>query len=267
MKILPKPIPDIAAEEIFEVCVGSFTDEKKRTKLLSCKGLVKSDSDSYEKTTPSSIQKFTPSVLPEEVSSAEMSKVYTDKFANQAGPGRVYYNKIMAQTNQGTCPICGVRIACTLDHYLPKSKVPTLAVTPSNLIPTCRDCNFDKHADMEFDPNKTPVHIYFDELPNVPWLFVNIGSLMEVTYYISCPNTWDAGLRNRVEQHLDFYNLHQLYSSHAAQEIADAKMLWQTLLTTGGQSALHSIICSARKSAECNDMNSWKAALYRNRQS
>ena len=83
--------------------------------------------------------RFTISELPEDVTSVEMKKVYDEKFAKAETVGRTYYDAIMAQVERGICPICGVRLASTLDHYLPKAKVPTLSVTPSNLIPACRD--------------------------------------------------------------------------------------------------------------------------------
>lgn len=112
-------------------------------------------------------------------------------------------------------------------------------------------------------PNETPVHLYYDRLPEGPWLHVNIGTNLEVTYYISCPDSWDKSLRGRVERHLDVYHLHKLYSAHAATEIEDKKRMWKKLFEYGAEQAVIDDIHEMRISAEANDMNSWKAALYR----
>ena len=64
-----------------------------------------------------------------------------------------------------------------LDHYLPKAKYPTLSVAPNNLIPSCRDCNMDKRDSASCDSQNIPVHLYFDDIPNEPWLHVTVSKL------------------------------------------------------------------------------------------
>ena len=263
MKFLNPPILEKRPEDIFECCVESYTDPEKKKRLMACKHLVEVDSESYQKLVPSQIDRFTISELPEDVSSAEMKKVYDEKFARAETVGRTYYDAIMAQAERGICPICGVRLASTLDHYLPKAKVPTLSVTPSNLIPACRDCNMDKKTDMILVPDTTPVHLYYDRLPEGPWLHVRIGNNLEITYYVSCPDNWDKSLRGRVEGHLDVYHLHGLYSAHATTEIEDKKRMWKKLIDLGMEQDVIDDICEMRSSAEANDLNSWKSALYR----
>lgn len=263
MKFLNPPIPEVKPEALFECCVKSYTDPEKKKRLLACKHLVEIDSASYQKLVPSRIDEFAISKLPEDVSTDEMKKVYDEKFAKANAIGRTYYDAIMVQVERGICPICGVRLASTLDHYLPKSKVPTLSVTPSNLIPACRDCNMDKKTDMILAPDATPVHLYYDRLPEGPWLHVRIGNNLEITYYVSCPESWDKALRGRVENHLDVYHLHGLYSAHAATELEDKKQMWKKLISLGTDQDVLDDICEMRSSAEANDMNSWKSALYR----
>lgn len=263
MKILPLPNLQVATEDLFEMCVSSYRDEYKKTRLLHCKSIVSTDAKNYRQFVPQNIDSFCVSELPENVSTSEMAKVYKDKFAAVGAVGRKYYNAIMAQAVRGVCPICGIRTVSTLDHYLPQSKIPTLVLEPSNLFPSCRDCNMDKKTAMSFDPHETPVHIYFDQLPDDIWLHVNIGTDLEVVYYISCPKDWDKTLRGRVEHHLENYHLHNLYSAHAAVEIEDNKMKWRNLFCLGAEGSLFEHIKETRVSAEANDLNSWKSALYR----
>ena len=263
MKKLSKPLQNTKPEDIFEECVSSYRDKKKVTCLMKCKGLVQSDAVLYDKVVPSELDKFTPSSLPSGVSDDDLVDVYTNKFAAAKSPGRKYYNKIRDHIALGICPICGIRTIKTLDHYLPKSKFPTLSVTPSNLIPSCRDCNMDKLDASSNDPQNTPIHLYFDDVPNEPWLHVTVGDNLEILYYVSCPDTWDVGIRNRLAKHLDIYKLHKLYSSQASNDIANSIFMWRKTLCQSSDETLRLSLMDACESAEYNDMNSWKAALYR----
>lgn len=263
MKTLPKPLLDIKVEDIYAECVQCFSNKQKREKLLSCKDLVINDSNQYDNFVPHTLESFSVSKLPQDVSKDDLTSVYTQKFAVKDSPGRKYYDAIIGQAIRGICPICGIRPANTLDHYLPKSKVPTLSITPNNLIPACRDCNTDKRADIIYDSTNTPIHLYFDTIPNDPWLFVELDDNLSATYYTNCPDTWNVGLRSRVEKHLTFYNLHKLYSIHAGEEIADKLGMWKKLIDYGGIEMLRLAIEAECKSIEQNDINSWKAALYR----
>ena len=49
--------------------------------------------------------------------------------------------KIKSIPKYNKCPFCGVGRVSTLDHYLPKTKYPTYAVTPVNLVACCAECN------------------------------------------------------------------------------------------------------------------------------
>lgn len=263
MKKLPTPLSDTNAEEIFEECVSAYRDKTKVATLLKCKDLVRLDSELYDKVIPGKIEQFQQSSLPDDVAKIDIIKVYTNKFVAEKSPGRKYYNIIREQAKLNICPICGIRPVKNLDHYLPKAKYPTLSVTPNNLIPSCRDCNMDKRDYISCDSQNIPVHLYFDDIPNEPWLHVTVGDNLEILYYISCPKTVDEGVRKRLEKHLEFYDLHELYSSHASSQIADSINMWKKVMFQSGEQALKLSLEDECESAEKNDINSWKSALYR----
>ena len=263
MKNLPTPLSDTNAEEIFEECVYAYRDKTKVATLLKCKDLVRLDSELYDKVIPGKIEQFQQSSLPDDVAKIDIIKVYTNKFVAEKSPGRKYYNIIREQAKLNICPICGIRPVKNLDHYLPKAKYPTLSVTPNNLIPSCRDCNMDKRDSASCDSQNIPVHLYFDDIPNEPWLHVTVGDNLEILYYISCPKTVDEGVRKRLEKHLEFYDLHELYSSHASSQIADSINMWKKVMFQSGEQALKLSLEDECESAEKNDLNSWKSALYR----
>lgn len=57
-----------------------------------------------------------------------------------------------------------------------KSFYPTYAVTPFNLVPSCRDCNFIKN-DAKFNKDTdAPIHPYYDDVNSIVWLKVRLLS-------------------------------------------------------------------------------------------
>ena len=62
---------------------------------------------------------------------------------------------------------------------------------------------------------------------------------------------------------LDFYNLHELYSSHANGEVANSIHMWKKTIIQSNPEVLKLSLIDECESAELNDMNSWKSALYR----
>lgn len=262
MSRLPIPPENDELEEIFVVCIGNCREAKK-TRLEPCLPLLKTDAENYKRLIPDHIDQFKSSPLPQDVSANDLVSIYKQKFVPKDEEGRKYYDAIMKQAKRGVCPICGVRTAKTLEHYLPKKQMPTLAVTPINLIPSCRDCNMDKNDDMVLRPEETPAHIYLDEIDDKPWLFAVIDTDLAVSFEVRCPEDWKLGVQERVKRHLDHYNLHVLYSSHADMEIANKKRSWRRIWERGGEAELREHITDLREGAEEEELNSWYSALYR----
>ena len=263
MNHLPLPSLNASVGSIFTQCVHGYRDKNRRAVLMECLPVVIKDSENYASKMPDHIAYFEGSSLPVGISEDRLSRLYAEKFVSETSPGRHYYEKILNQPKLGICPICGVRTVRTLDHYLPKSKYPTLAVTPLNLIPCCRDCNFDKSTYTITTAESAPLNPYFDDISQERWLTVEVRSDKSVLYYADCPLNWPRTLKKRVEHHLPLYRLQTLYGSHAAQEINDSIHLWQNMRRLTNVARLKEYLAEIRDSAEANNLNSWKSALYR----
>lgn len=262
MSRLPIPPANKILETIFTECIDNCRKDKKE-RLEKCLPLVKTDADNYMDLVPDKIDQFQPSELPKDVTAMDLVSIYKQKLVPEGQAGRRYYDAIMSQAKRGVCPICGVRTVSTLDHYLPKMQMPTLAVTPINLVPSCRDCNMDKNDDMVLKPDETPAHMYLDDIDARAWLYTEIDANLEVMYVVRCPADWQAGVSERAKRHLKHYKLHLLYSSHASSEIACSKRSWRRIWKRGGEEELREHIIDMREGAEEEELNSWKAALYR----
>lgn len=92
---------------------------------------------------------------------------------------------LMSLANTGKCPICGIGQASTLDHYLAKTIYPTYAVTPYNLVPVCKDCNFAKSDSIMREEFKT----YLTEL---------LAAKESFQY-----NTWNTALLRALIENID----------------------------------------------------------------
>lgn len=67
----------------------------------------------------------------------------------------------LVELSGGRCPICGVSFGysqVTLDHILPKSVYPSLAILPINLVPICYYCNMRKNKKI----GERVFHPYFE---------------------------------------------------------------------------------------------------------
>lgn len=275
MRIIENPSIGITAEDLFVLCVNSFRDDDLRSRLLGYTDKVKQHAEENRKRVPTDITDFLDEVLPEQVSKEDMKKVYEEKLVG--GNGREYYDKILELAPHGRCPICGVQQASTLDHYLPKSEVPTLAVDPGNLVPACDRCNRKKTDKLSSDPSMMPVHIYYDRIPAGKWLHVELGSKLEAMYYTGGPDIsgWESGLRSRVTRHLEIFGLNKVYSIEAANELANLKNAWTIELEELQEEAdeplshdelrkeFRAFIRKRRKSWERGDENSAESAFYR----
>ena len=264
MKNLGKPELEVNAKDIFELCARGYNDQVLVRGLLECSKNIEDDSRSFESCFPDDlcgvqrIQQFTNGIT-----NKQMKDLYKSKFAKINSPGRKYYDLILSSPRGKICPFCGERIVRNLDHYLPESLYSTLVVTPSNLIPICSDCNYDKRA-YEFEkPEDAPLHPYYDCIDGEIWLYAKPLQHQVVKYYVDCPEKWNETLKSRVGNHLILFKLDQFYALKASQEIADEIGLWKRIIEKTDLSQLVDYLNTSKSCVEENYQNSWKAALYR----
>lgn len=277
MHIIKAPSIGISAEDLFLLCAESVTNTDDRNRLLTYRDKVRRHAEDNPKRIPADIATFLKEIRPEQVPKEDMEKMYEDKLVKGNKERRGYYLAILRLAPNRRCPICGVNRAETLDHYLPKSKIPTLAVDPGNLIPACDRCNRKKGDKLSYDPCKLPVHIYYDRIPEGKWLHVNLGDHLEAEYYTECPDTeaWEPGIRSRVGRHLEIYKLEEVYEDAAAEELAIMKNAWTTELRHLREDSedelpgeaireeFREFIVKRRESFELGDENSFESAFYR----
>lgn len=170
----------------------------------------------------------TPQIVPmcEEigkVSKSEIVKIYTQKLVQQDQPARKYYNQIISLAPNGICPYCRQQIASTLDHFLPKSHYSSLVITPTNLIPSCSNCNKNKSDSIIDSVENAIFNPYYENSDKYIWLKGNLvedssSDSLIMTFYVEDANL-DPTYRERIKNQFLMLKLNILYSKHAAEEL------------------------------------------------
>ena len=251
----------------YSTCIESYRDAALKNRLRSIVPVLSDEASRFEDCVLTSKTHTIPTAdnVGGVVSKAEMLDIYESKFVK--GTGRPYYDKYMSLPTNGKCPFCGIGTVSTLDHYLPKSKYPALAITPKNMIPACRDCNLGKKR--TFSPQNSeeePLHPYFDDVEQDIWLSVRFevaGKELVPTYFVRKPVAWNDLLFRRVENHMVLYNLYTSYAVHAAEEITGRSGIWHVFLDRCGEDFLAASFHDEAVSREQLFLNSWQSALYR----
>lgn len=92
------------------------------------------------------------------------------------------------------CPICGVKYVSDWDHYIPRSVMPEYSIHVQNLIPTCGDCNGDKHEAWLENGKRIFFNAYYDEV-------VDLSRVLQVDVLVSCgPPAVSVKLKNYVDE-------------------------------------------------------------------
>jgi len=261
MRTLIKPNDD--AKSVFETCISKVRNPALQTRLQGVSNLVEAAAAEYD------LQGENKNwfIIPEHssvglVSADEMKKVYTSRMVGSKSPGYAIYIKLRTSTE--LCPYCAQRPVSQLDHYLPKDKFPSLAVTPYNLVPSCSDCNKTKLADVANNEESQTLHPYYDDVTDEQWLYARVieEELPTIEFFIQPPNEWTQPLKGRVAFHFQSFELADLYTSQVGVELSNIQNQIRQLHKRAGTKAVQEHLKEAADSRFENHKNSWQTAMY-----
>ncbi|WP_434391545.1 HNH endonuclease [Melittangium boletus] len=259
--------PQYVAGDVFLLCASGETDLGLKTRLTAAKPLIDAAAMAYDiAATNSALHTIPESIgVAGTVTKDEMSHLYTERMARRRAPGRAVYDKLMLLPAHGVCPLCGTNKATTLDHHLPKAKFSPLAVTPSNLIPSCRDCNLTKRAARPAKAGDQTFHPYFDDFGTDRWLSAQVvqDNPPAVRFYVDPPASWTQIQADRAQSHFAAFELWKNYSTHAAQEMVNMRHRLMGLYLQAKGQGVSAHLTEEAISREMADRNSWQTALYR----
>ncbi len=265
MKSLKKP--NLKVDDIYCLCSKDFRDKDLVKRLLESEENVIKASENFDKLAiVHETYKMQEDVTCRGVvSDKELINLYIQKLVPKKSVGREYYDYILAMPYNNICPLCGARIVSTIDHYLPKTHYPSLSVIPNNLIPSCRDCNHEKH-DIKFKSKEDEtLHPYFDNIENHRWVFCDVieDDPISFKYSIKMIDSKDEMIYKRIRNHFKVLNLDVLYAIKACDIISGIEVMLKKLYKKTGVDAVREQIKEDMESYEVKSLNSWQSAFYR----
>jgi hypothetical protein len=257
----PREVP----AEVFTLCVTGVRDSGLRARFQRVTRDIQTASDAFEAAAVAG----TLYTLEEQedvaglVTEKEMSGLYDSRMARLGAPGRGVYDRLMMLTR--VCPLCGHRTVSTLDHHLPRSKFPALAVTPANLVPACGDCNKKKLASSPKVAEEQTFHPYFDDFGQDPWLHAEVleQSPPTIRFSVRPPGSWPAVWGARAQHHFQTFQLGRLYTVQASQELVNMRYHLMKLLEEAGAEEVRAHLREQAASREVANPNSWQTAMYK----
>jgi hypothetical protein len=265
MRKIDKPVAEPL--RVFTLCVKGIDDSATRKRLISVKGEIERASNEFEAAAVAETI-YTIAEKPDVqgiVTKSEMSDVYKIGMVDKASKGRAIYDGLMGLAPLGICPLCGQRTVSTLDHHLPKSKFPTLAVTPCNLVPACGDCNKAKSTRHATTAEKQTLHPYFDDFERQRWLYARVvrKSPPALRFRVRPPPSWTTIWRERVKEHFRVFKLAKLYTSQAGSELINIRYRLEEMYKQVGAIGVRTHLEQEAKSRERAHLNSWQTAMYK----
>jgi hypothetical protein len=260
-------LPMFSETDVFEDCIA-VKEEPVRSRLKGIAAYVASAADNYKEKAKSLTFHLikTEDGVGGSVSTSEMTDLYKSVFARKSSPVRVkYYDELRLAPDHGRCPMCGQRDVSTLDHYLPKSKNPSLAVTPVNLVPVCQDCNKAKSEHHPKSSEQQFIHPYYDKLPVDIWLVADLEESKPpaLKFHVLTPLNCDETLAKRLVWHFDKLKLAKLYASHAGTMLTGIADKLKAAGDRGGKDEVRFILGEDARSWSKANLNGWQAAMYR----
>lgn len=258
--------PEFDQGEIIDACIVNVQDELLKQRILASKNEIVEESTNYnQKACDGELSNIAVhSMLRSGATKEDMVKLYDRKFVPKGQGGRKYYDAIKLLSPNLVCPYCAQRDVDTLDHYLPKAKFPTYAITPYNLVPSCMTCNRIKIDDVSQRREEEVIHPYYDNFANEKWIAAQIieGEPVAFRFMVQCPETWDEQKKLRAKKHFEQFKLDDLYKNKASQEYIGCLNRIKRLYKRGGKELSIEDLREYIEDKDVIHLNTWQAAMY-----
>lgn len=188
--------------------------------------------------------------------------LYDNKFSKIDSVGRKFYDKVLSSAKSSLCPYCLQHDVSQLDHFLPKSNSPSLAVTPKNLVPSCSMCNSSKNnsRDLFINPH---FEVVDDEVYLKCAIIFEDGHFI-FDYTLDKPSSWNDDLFSRLRNQLLNADYSALYSMHAIQHLGSEQLNFKRVFTRHGKDELLDHLQTSLFGTENTvGINHWKSSYYR----
>ena len=264
-KTMKIPKPDIKVTEVFDSCISNMRAANQQL-FRPCLPKIVTSTEEYEHYMENGdLEKVAQSESISGVPKHELEKLYTNKLSKAKQPARKYYDKIISAAPMGLCPYCRQQIVSTLDHYYPKAHYISLVISPTNLIPTCANCNKNKADVVVHKKEDAILNPYYEDLDSLIWLSAEIvkdiaSNFLTMTFSVLPPNDCDPVLCARLKNQFAVLHLNDLYSKHAAEEMIAVFNRHSRIYKVAGTIGVKESILESLEENKYRP-NSWQSAM------
>ena len=246
--------------------MGATADASLNARLAAISGtLAATATDYHSHATAGSLNLIPRVAAVGSVTKTELAGLYSEHLSSTSGAARAIYDRIRNAAPLKRCPLCGIGTVAQLDHHLPKSRYPDLAILPANLVPACHFCNDTKKSKYPATAGQQTFHPYFDaHLLSAPWVraTLNAGPPPVLVFDTNPPATWSRVDRARVERHFQVCGLAVTFTSNANDELPIIRDRLRVQASRGGAAAVQQFLTDEQV-VHANRPNSWQHATYR----
>lgn len=260
----PLPTPAIAVSDVLTDCIAG-ADPALQARLEAIRSHLVLRESTYDTAAKGVSLHTLPTALAlGAVTQDELKALYSNHLSATKGSARKHYDQIRNSAPHKRCPLCGAGTVAHVDHHLPKSKYPDLAILPLNLVPACQFCNDAKKARYPRNASEQTLHPYYDGHLQGQWLTaaVDQGPPVTVIYGVVTPPGWTHVDGRRAQRHFTVCKLGINYASNAADELVPIREALIPLWSSGGANPVRDHLTEQIHNHRLR-LNSWQHALYR----
>jgi len=257
--------------EIFESCLTGIDDQNLQNLYRTQFNNLDSECDRYHllaqneqlfQYPPNNEKKDTAALG--SITKSQLINLYKQYFSVIGKPARKYYDQIKISAPQNICPYCRIGEVTTIDHYLPKAKFPLFSIYHNNLVPACKDCQFEKKTGYANTHTSQTLHPYYDraEYFSTTWLFADvIGNTWPYVQFRATPAAnLSEPIKRRIESHFVAYKLADRYRIQSGVALAELFFILKPM--RGNSGLIRDNLKSNAAAMRDAQINSWRAALY-----
>jgi 5-methylcytosine-specific restriction endonuclease McrA len=256
--------PTLAPARVLADCISGCSDPVLAGRLNAIEAMLVAAASTYDLHARSQSLHMLPRLTSiGAVSRKELEDLYTHQMSGTNGAARAYYNAIRNAPVNGKCPLCGVGTVAVLDHHLPKSKYPDLAVCPFNLVPACDFCNNAKRARFPRKVGEQTIHPYYDDFTKDQWVYAHLDTNgpPTLTFRVNPPTQWTDVDKERALRHFGVLKLGVTFASNANDDMITLKDHLRWIHTRKGANDVQAYLIDERNRYSVR-LNSWQHAMY-----
>ena len=260
------PLPSETQAQVFAACLSATADSGLSSRLAAISGTLATTATNYNSHATAGSLDLIPRVTSVgSVTKAELLELYSEHLSSTSGAGRTVYDRIRNAAPLKRCPLCGVGTVAHLDHHLPKSRYPDLAIHPANLVPACHFCNDTKKSKYPATASQQTFHPYFDaHLLSAPWVRATLsaGPPPVLMFDTDPPASWSPVDQAKVARHFTVCGLAVTFTSNANDELPIIRDRLRVQASRGGTAAVQQFLTDEH-AVHTSRPNSWQHATYR----